>query len=108
MLKKLSIILLICVLLTVIVLSSGCTDSGEESEVEEDAGSAAVSAEAAAEETEDVDDSLFTNSIGMEFVRIPVGEFAMGSLTGRSIVTVMRGRNIRFPSQMSFTWVFMR
>lgn len=79
MLKKVSIVLLICVLLTVIVLSSGCTDSDDGSEIEEDAGSAPVAAETAAEETEDVDDSTFTNSIGMDFVVIPAGEFVMGS-----------------------------
>ncbi|MDW7732838.1 MAG: formylglycine-generating enzyme family protein [Methanolobus sp.] len=63
--------------MTVIVLSSGCADSDEGSEIEEDAGSAAITTEVAAEET--VDDSTFTNFIGMEFVKIPAGDFAMGS-----------------------------
>ncbi|WP_406657418.1 formylglycine-generating enzyme family protein [Methanolobus sp. ZRKC2] len=73
--KKAMIVLLICALLTVTVLSSGCTDSGENTEIEQNTDSTDLLAEA--EDT--VDDSVFTNSIGMEFVKIPAGEFIMGS-----------------------------
>lgn len=68
---------MICVLLTVTVLSSGCADSEEPAEIEEETDSIDVSVETEAEET--VDDGTFTNTIGMDFVKIPAGEFMMGS-----------------------------
>ncbi|WP_246275859.1 formylglycine-generating enzyme family protein [Methanolobus zinderi] len=78
MLKKILILMLICTLVTVTVLSSGCTDTEETPEAEQE-NPAEVSAETEAEDTESVDDSTYTNSIGMEFVKVPAGEFVMGS-----------------------------
>ncbi|WP_407356289.1 formylglycine-generating enzyme family protein [Methanolobus sp. WCC5] len=60
-------------------MSSGCTDSddtgiGNDHEVPDDDGAMTEDAE--------VDDPGFTNSAGMQFVKIPVGEFYMGAPEG--------------------------
>ncbi len=63
MAKNILKISILCILLLLAVFSSGCTDSDE---VTIDEESSAV-----VEEVEEVvDDSTFTNSIGMEFVMI--------------------------------------
>ena len=54
------------------VFSSGCTDS-DEAPIDEESSTVVEEVE------EMVDDSTFTNSIGMEFVMVESGEFIMGS-----------------------------
>ncbi len=73
MAKNILKISILCILLILAVFSSGCTDSDE---VPVDEESSVVAEEV---EEEEVDDSTFTNSIGMEFVMIESGEFIMGS-----------------------------
>ncbi|MBN2109948.1 MAG: formylglycine-generating enzyme family protein [Methanosarcinaceae archaeon] len=58
-------------------MTSGCSDSEETAEMEQDTDQDDILTETAVEET--LDDSTFINSIGMEFVKIPAGDFIMGS-----------------------------
>ncbi|WP_292469510.1 formylglycine-generating enzyme family protein [Methanolobus sp.] len=74
--KRLYLTFIICIILAVTVIGSGCTDSDDTGIDEESEEPADV--QSVPEETE-VDDGTFTNSIGMEFVKIPAGEFIMGA-----------------------------
>ncbi|SFM32250.1 formylglycine-generating enzyme family protein [Methanolobus profundi] len=73
--KRSYLTFIIGIIVILAVIGSGCTDSndtGTEEEYEEPV------ADTTPEEVE-VDDSTYTNSIGMEFVKIPEGEFYMGA-----------------------------
>ncbi len=67
----------ICIMLMVSIAVCGCTGP-EENVNEEEQAEPVGDTEPVAEETE-ADDSTFTNSIGMQFVKIPAGDFLMGA-----------------------------
>ena len=73
--KRYYMTLIVAIIVMIAVIGSGCTDSngaGTEEELEE------AVIDTTSEDTE-LDDSTFTNSIDMEFAKIPAGEFYMGA-----------------------------
>ncbi|WP_340818073.1 formylglycine-generating enzyme family protein [Methanolobus sp. WCC4] len=67
--------LIVAIIVMIAVIGSGCTDSGDDG-IEEKHEETIVDTEP---EEAEVDDSTYTNSIGMEFVKVPEGEFYMGA-----------------------------
>ncbi|MDK2826972.1 MAG: hypothetical protein PWQ63_908 [Methanolobus sp.] len=77
MIKRSYMTFIMCLVLLAAVLVSGCTGSDDTAN-EETQQDVAEDVTPAPEETV-VDDSTFTNSIGMEFVKVPAGDFLMGA-----------------------------
>jgi formylglycine-generating enzyme required for sulfatase activity len=77
MIKRSYMTYIMCLVLLAAVLVSGCT--GSDDTANEETQQEVAEEEIPAPEETEVDDSTFTNSIDMEFVKIPSGEFLMGA-----------------------------
>ena len=77
MIKRSYMTFIMCLVVLAAVLVSGCTGSDDTAN-EEESQEVVEDVVSTPEETE-VDDSTFTNSIDMEFVKISAGDFLMGA-----------------------------
>ncbi|MEZ5336113.1 MAG: formylglycine-generating enzyme family protein [Methanolobus sp.] len=79
--KRVYLTLIMSLILMLAVFASGCSDSGEAVTEEENTGTdnVAGTADDAGTEEEQTADDTFSNSVGMDFVKIPAGTFTMGA-----------------------------